>query len=186
MGYALGEGEGFVGVALEGVGGEGGGLREGEEPDVVEGGGVGDVGEVWFGGAGFDAPGAVAEVEDAVGVGVVVEEGVGPFVGVVVVLEGSRDGVFFEEGDPGVAEECGGGAIIAVVGGVGGDVIDGDEDGDVVSGVEGGLEPEGLFPFDGVVVVCVEEEEGAVCAEVEGAVGEGFVGKGHEVEEEGA
>ena len=41
-----------------------------DEPDGVEGGGVGDVGAVFLGGAGFYSPGAVAWVEDAVGDGV--------------------------------------------------------------------------------------------------------------------
>ncbi len=137
-----------------------------DEPDGVEGGGVGDVGAVFLGGAGFYSPGAVAEVEDAVGMGFVLEEGVGAFVGVVVVLESSGDGELLEEGDPGFAEEGRGFGGVFIVGGVGGDVVDGEEDGDVLAGVEGGLEPHFLFAVDFVVVAGVEEEEGAVSAQV--------------------
>ena len=144
------------------------GWGEVDEPDGVDLGGAGEVGGLGcgFGGAGGDAPGAVAEVEEAVGMGLVLEEWVGAFVGVVVVFEGGCDGVFFEEGDPGFSDEFGGAGVVAVVGGVGGDVVDGDQGGDVLAGMEGGLEPYFLFAVDLVVVVGVEEEEGAVSAEV--------------------
>lgn len=183
---SFGEGEGFDGGAGDVVGGEGvgGGGGEVDEPDGVDLFGGGQVG-VGFGVSGRDAPGAVAEVEDAVGVGFALEKGVGAFVDVVVVFEGGGDGVFLEEGDPGGADEFGLFGVVAVVGGVGGDVVDGEESGDVVAGVEGGFEPHFLFAVDGVEVVGVEEEKGAIGAEVEGAVGGGGAGKGHELKEEG-
>ncbi len=59
------------------------------------------VGPLLGGGGGAElAPGAVAQVENAVGVDHPIFERVGPFEGVIVVLEDQVDVVAFEQGNP--------------------------------------------------------------------------------------
>ena len=101
---------------------------KGREPEAIGLFGFGEVPGLARGmdGAGRDAPGAIAEIEDAGGVDLSGFDGVGTFEGVIVVLEGGAEAVAFKEGDPGAAHAGGARIGESVAGGEGGDVVGGE------------------------------------------------------------
>ena len=126
-----------------------------------------------------DAPGTVADIDDAVVIDLAISDGVGAFIGVVVVLKGQSHTVFLKMGHPMFTDAGFDLAIEVAVRGEGGDVVDGDDMGDaaVFAFTQGRLQPVRLLALDGVCVVCVEGDDAEIVGEVEDAVAR-LAGKG--------